>query len=130
MNDLDQSSFSRRRWLGMVSTVSAGLAAGNAGAQSPQPSNDLGARIYNIRDFGAKGDGATLDTAAVQAAIDTCTKDQGGTVLVPAGVFVIGTVEMKSNVTLHMRPRANCWVPPMASNITRSMPFRCGEIPL
>jgi hypothetical protein len=38
----------------------------------------------------------------VQAAIDACAKDQGGTVLVPAGVFVIGTVEMKSNVTLHL----------------------------
>src|SRR5438309_6785473 len=55
-------------------------------AQSP--------RLYNIRDFGAKGDGATLDTAAVQAAIDTCHKDQGGTVFIPAGVFVIGTVEL------------------------------------
>lgn len=67
-----------------------------------QPDKNTGARIYNIRDFGAKGDGQTLDTAAVQAAIDACNKDQGGTVLVPAGVFVIGTIEMKSNVTLHI----------------------------
>ena len=44
----------------------------------------------------------TLATEAVQAAIDACHKDQGGTVLVPAGAFVIGTVEMKSNVTLHI----------------------------
>ena len=42
------------------------------------------AAIYNIRDFGAKGDGATLDTAAVQAAIDACHRDRGGTVIVPA----------------------------------------------
>ena len=62
----------------------------------------LGAKIYNIRDFGAKGDGATLDTAAVQAAIDACNRDRGGTVLVPAGDFLIGTVELKSNVTLHL----------------------------
>jgi len=66
------------------------------------PENNLGARVYNIRDFGAKGDGTTLDSAAVQAAIDACHKDHGGTVLVPAGVFVIGTVEIKSNVTLHI----------------------------
>src|SRR5260370_25485165 len=39
---------------------------------------------------------------AVQAAINACNRDQGGTVLVPAGVFAIGTVEMKSNVTLHV----------------------------
>ena len=58
--------------------------------------------VLNATAFGAKGDGITLDTAAVQAAIDTCNKDQGGTVLVPAGVFVIGTIEMKSNITLHI----------------------------
>ena len=61
--------------------------------------------MYDIRDYGAKGDGTTLDTAAVQAAIDLCAKDDGGTVLVPAGDFVIGTVELKSNVTLHLAAR-------------------------
>ena len=66
------------------------------------PGNDLGARVYNIRDFGAKGDGQTVDTAALQAAIDACARDQGGTVLVPAGTFQIGTTELKSNVTLHI----------------------------
>jgi polygalacturonase len=63
---------------------------------------NLGARVYNVRDFGAKGNGKTLDTAAFQSAIDACTRDKGGTVLVPAGVFVIGTMEIKSNVTLHI----------------------------
>jgi hypothetical protein len=58
--------------------------------------------VFNVRDYGAKGDGQTLDTAAVQAAIDACTKDRGGIVLVPAGDFVVGTVELKSNVTLHL----------------------------
>jgi hypothetical protein len=92
---------SRRRWLGWMSAApfSTGLlnaAPAAAGADAP------GTRIYNILDFGAKGDGKTLDTLAVQAAIDACNKDHGGTVLVPAGVFVIGTVEMKSNVTLHI----------------------------
>jgi len=63
---------------------------------------DLGARVYNIRTFGATGDGKAIDTAALQAAIDACTRDGGGTVLVPAGVFQIGTVELKSNVTLRI----------------------------
>jgi polygalacturonase len=104
---MNEQSFSRRNWLGMISTASvgAGLLATSSHAAEPNsnsPENNLGARVYNIRDFGAKGDGTTLDTAALQSAIDACNKDHGGTVLVPAGVFVIGTVEIKSNVTLHI----------------------------
>ncbi len=105
----DGQALSRRNWLGLVSTASLGtglLAPKTFGAQPPaKPAgadSDLGARTYNVHDFGAKGDGTTLDTAAIQAAIDACNKDQGGTVLVPAGVFVIGTVELKSNVTLRV----------------------------
>ena len=97
---------SRRNWLVSTASLGTGLIAANGfGAEPAAKANgdkDLGARTYNIRDFGAKGDGATLDTAALQAAIDTCNREQGGTVLVPAGVFVIGTVELKSNVTLHI----------------------------
>jgi hypothetical protein len=101
----------RRQWLGqlpipMIAATALGtIGAGSLNAQTAAPANpgnDLGARIYNIRDFGAKGDGTSLDTAAVQAAIDACTHDGGGTVLVPAGTFQIGTVELKSNVTLHI----------------------------
>jgi len=66
------------------------------------PHNEFGTRTYNIRDFGAKGDGKAVDTAALQAAIDACHQEQGGTVLVPAGTFVIGTTELKTNVTLHL----------------------------
>lgn len=63
---------------------------------------DLGAKVYNVRDFGADGDGVSTDTVAVQAAIDACHRDRGGTVLVPAGDFVIGTIELKSHVILHL----------------------------
>lgn len=62
----------------------------------------VGAHIYDITDFGAVGDGTTLNTAAVQKAIDTCTSAGGGTVFVPAGDFLIGTIELKSNVTLQL----------------------------
>jgi len=106
------SSFSRRKLLGYLTTASiatTGLLAspfrtlgGGHGFDVPQQDKNSGTRIYNIRDFGAAGDGKALDTAALQKAIDTCNKDRGGTVLVPAGVFLIGTVEMKSNVTLYI----------------------------
>ena len=104
-----KDAISRRNLLGMISTASlgSGLISTKVLAATPQDAHDdtnnnAGARTYNIRDFGAKGDGKTLDTAALQAAIDACNKDLGGIVLVPAGVFVIGTVEIKSNVTLHI----------------------------
>lgn len=57
---------------------------------------------FNVMDFGATGDGATLDTAAIQAAIDAAA-EKGGRVLVPAGVYRIGTVHLKSRVTLDLR---------------------------
>ncbi len=101
-----QSLLSRRKWLGLASTTavagSALLATKATAADSSAASGSPGARVYDIRDFGAKGDGKTLDTAALQSAIDACNRDQGGTVLVPAGTFVIGTTELKSNVTLHI----------------------------
>ncbi len=94
------ASISRRQWLATATAASGVLCP----AQPPtsSTSDDAGARIYNIRDFGAKGDGVTLDTAALQKAIDICNQERGGTVLVPAGAFVTGTVEMKSNVRLHL----------------------------
>jgi len=108
MSKSKEVPLSRRKWLSVAAAASVGsvlIGATRIFAQTVQQSgsgHDLGTRSYNIRDFGAKGDGVTLDTAAVQSAIDACNKDQGGTVLVPAGVFVIGTIEMKSNVTLHI----------------------------
>src|SRR5690349_1096765 len=80
MNSSDHS-LSRRKWLGLAaktSLASGVLAIGggpSASASDAQVSgvpagsgHDLGARVYNIRDFGAKGDGTALDTSAVQAA--------------------------------------------------------------
>lgn len=56
--------------------------------------------VCNVRSFGAKGDGATLDTAAVSTAIAACVKQGGGTVYFPAGRYVIGTVQLYSHIHL------------------------------
>jgi hypothetical protein len=98
-----QSHVSRRELAAVFSAplVAAAIASGGAAAEPPTIA-PAGARLYNVRDFGAAGDGKTLDTAAVQAAIDACHRDWGGVVLVPAGDFLVGTLELKSNVTLHL----------------------------
>ncbi len=57
--------------------------------------------VYHITDFGAKGDGLTMNTRAIQAAIDTCSR-YGGQVVIPAGCFLTGTIFLKSNVELHL----------------------------
>lgn len=56
---------------------------------------------YLIQDFGAAGDGKTLDTAAVQAAIDAAAL-YGGKVVVEGGTFKIGSIQLRSNVQLHI----------------------------
>src|SRR4051794_5243953 len=102
MDNFESTLLARRKWLGFGGAlIGTDLLAGHAPA-AQTTANDLGARVYNIRDYGAKGDGKTLDTAALQAAVDACYHDGGGTVLVPAGNFHIGTVELRSNVTLHI----------------------------
>ncbi len=54
----------------------------------------------NVLDFGAKGDGKTLNTRFLQAAIDSCDKRGGGAVIVPAGKFLTGTLRLKNNLQL------------------------------
>lgn len=58
---------------------------------------------FNIADHGAVGDGATLNSAAIQETIDVCSAAGGGRVVIPAGGrFVTGSVEIKSHVDLHV----------------------------
>lgn len=94
MSDSNPRFFPRRNWLGVAPAgLAASAASGvwaraytSASANTPAPSEHSGgARTYNVRDFGPKGDGKALDAAAVQAAIDAWSRDQGGTVVVPAG---------------------------------------------
>lgn len=56
---------------------------------------------YDALDYGAVGDGKTLNTGALQNAVDAAAR-QGGTVCVPPGTFLTGTVELKSGVTLEL----------------------------
>lgn len=61
---------------------------------------------FDIRNYGAVADGETVNTKAIQAAIDDCASQGGGRVIVNGGVFVTGTLFMKSNVDLCIEPNA------------------------
>ena len=70
------------------------------------------AQKYNVRDYGAKGDGKTLDHIAINKAIDACVADGGGQVLLPAGTYLCGSIRMKSNVDLHLMAGAKILAAP------------------
>lgn len=90
---MNRSDFFRGVWLSPLALVpeAEGL------AQVPEATGD----VFNVKAFGAAGDGATDDAGAIQTTIDLANSSGGGIVFVPAGDYVIAsTLEMKSNVAL------------------------------
>jgi hypothetical protein len=61
---------------------------------------------WNITDFGAVPDGITLNTKAIQQAVDEASENGGGRVHIPPGNFLTGSIELKSNVELHLEAGA------------------------
>lgn len=57
---------------------------------------------FNVREHGALGDGRTLETPALQAAIEACARCGGGTVYFPAGVYRTGSLFLRSHITLYL----------------------------
>lgn len=64
------------------------------------------AAVFDVRDFGAKGDGIAKDTASVQRALDDCAAAGGGRVVVPPGTYVIGSVFLGDGTDLHLEAGA------------------------
>jgi hypothetical protein len=94
----------RRHFLAQASAAALALATARLpgfAQRTPSP------WLFNVLDFGAKGDGVTNDATAIQAAIEACAAQRGGTVLLPAGcVFLSGTLVLKSFVTLEIQSGA------------------------
>lgn len=63
-------------------------------------------RELNVVHYGADAEGQELSTNAIQSAIDDAHRLKGGRVLIPAGTFVTGALELKSNVELHLHEKA------------------------
>ncbi len=64
------------------------------------------AKQYDVTQYGAKGDGKTLDSDAINAAIDAAVKAGGGQVVLPAGTYLSGSIRLKSNIELHLEAGA------------------------
>lgn len=64
--------------------------------------NPSATSTFDIRAYGAKPDGETSCTKSIQKAIDACAAAGGGTVIVPAGRYVTGTLWLRSNINLHL----------------------------
>jgi polygalacturonase len=58
--------------------------------------------VFNVRDYGAIGDGKTLDSPAINRAIQACSAVGGGTVWIPAGTFLSGSIRLTNNLNLHL----------------------------
>ncbi|MBR0115997.1 MAG: right-handed parallel beta-helix repeat-containing protein, partial [Prevotella sp.] len=69
--------------------------------------------VYDVCRFGALGDGKTDDAVAIQQAIDRCSSEGGGRVLLPANhTFLAGPIQLKSNVELHLQATATLFANP------------------
>jgi polygalacturonase len=68
--------------------------------------NFVKAADFNILKYGAVGDAATLNTTAIQKAIDACYQSGGGKVIFPEGKFLSGTLVLKDNITIHFEKNA------------------------
>ena len=83
-----------------------------------QPS--VPAATFSVRDFGARGDKNTNDAKSIQAAIDACHRQGGGSVLFPPGDYLTGMIRLRSRVTLRLENGATLWASPRESDYVRS----------
>src|SRR5665213_1966242 len=97
----------RREFLKLSAAGSVGaalatvIAPGVNAYAAPIPALDPGA-VFDVRNFGAKGDGLTIDTQAFQQAIDAASTAGGGTIRVPAGTYVCYSIHLKNYTFLYL----------------------------
>ncbi|MGO9230913.1 MAG: glycoside hydrolase family 28 protein [Bryobacteraceae bacterium] len=88
--------------LGWITLLACAWGTSSWAQKTEQPVGSF----FNVRTFGAFGDGTTLDTAAIEQAITAANAAGGGTVIFPPGIYLSGTLELLSNVTLDLQPGA------------------------
>jgi polygalacturonase len=82
----------------------------------PAPGTPATGAVFNVRDYGAVGDGKKLDSPAINKAIAACSTAGGGTVWVPAGSYLSGSIHLANNLNLHLDAGANIVAAPQSMN--------------
>jgi len=101
---MEKRKNTRRQFLKLTSSAVLGIGARRAvNALEPkrEPVHEVPAD-FDVREFGAKGDGKTLDTFAINKAISAAAAIGGGTVHLPAGTYLCYSIHLKSHVTIQL----------------------------
>ncbi|HWW01451.1 MAG TPA: glycosyl hydrolase family 28-related protein [Candidatus Acidoferrum sp.] len=92
----------RLLWFGSLTLALLATQPARAADAGVAPGRASAGHTFNVCDYGATGDGTTLDTAGLNRTIEACSQAGGGEVLVPAGRYLSGTIHLRSHVTLYL----------------------------
>ena len=95
-------SDSRRDFMKTATALFAGTAVGPANTPIGKAPEVSSGPCFDVKSFGAAGDGKTIDTPAINRAISAAAQAGGGTVLLPAGWYLCYSIRLKSKVTLRL----------------------------
>src|SRR5207249_9059632 len=96
-NTMTSSNPQRCARVSLLLILSLGIGSAHTPSQAP-----TGPRVFDVKSFGATGDGKTLDTAAINKAIEAAHTAGGGTVRFPAGTYLSFSIRLKSNIALYL----------------------------
>src|SRR5277367_4835611 len=92
----------QRRDFLKYTTIGAMGALGTVDLAAQSAPHQTSSSMYDVRSFGAAGDGKTIDSPAINRAIEAAANAGGGTVLFPAGTYNSFSIRLKSNIALHI----------------------------
>jgi polygalacturonase len=92
----------KRRDLIKLSPLAMVGAVGYVSVADAQTEHHVAAAFYDVRDFGASGDGKTIDTPSINRAIEVISSNGGGTLVFPAGTYICFTIRLRSYVDLYL----------------------------
>jgi polygalacturonase len=107
-----ENSFMKKSSL-LLLTLAGGLSLCQA---QPTTATPAGSGFFNVRDYGATGDGRTLDSPAINKAIKACGAAGGGMVLIPTGNYLCGSLQLTNNLHLYLNAGASIIAAPQNMN--------------